>query len=473
MTHPGKPASILLLLLALTPATLAGGLPEEVSMGLMVYRDGSVSLHGFFNLTLPTPVYGSAWVAVEAAGNQTRFQLHGGATQMWLSKSTGTSSGHLRLELGLESAPSGSVVETRGWLSLVLKEKFNGVLIDVALNLSNLASRYDPVKRVLNVSGELDISGYCLTSIMNMSAAVEVIGLEHFLPLLVSRLNLTGAVSLNLSSRAEGEVGVLYFKADVDVGRLINRLPSNLTPLIDILVPPYSSSIHGLFEASANESSITVSVDFNGSVGEDVNRLIDRVGSLAQLLSNTLPHLIPHVIVGGPDYTLNIVVFPSPMVSMLKPPNSTTSFLNLLMEFSKAFRILDSKGSITAVFEGGVVRVEFNTPRIVGRNATSPTETLKALHDFIYQAYASLPQAMGAKTPVGKTLTFRVEAEPGVVVELNGTQVGEVALDDLPNLQVSTHSQADTAMLALALGTGAVVAIFGVLIILRRKSEKE
>jgi hypothetical protein len=145
------------------------------------------------------------------------------------------------------------------------------------------------------------------------------------------------------------------------------------------------------------------------------------------------------------------------MVSMLKPPNSTTSFLNLLMEFSKAFRILDSKGSITAVFEGGVVRVEFNTPRIVGRNATSPTETLKALHDFIYQAYASLPQAMGAKTPVGKTLTFRVEAEPGVVVELNGTQVSQVALDDLPNLQVSTQTQSSTAVIALAVGVAVVL----------------
>jgi hypothetical protein len=472
MTHYGKLASTLLLLLALTPATLAGGLPEEVSMGLMVYRDGSVSLHGSFNLTLPTPVYGSAWVAVEVAGNQTSFQLQGNITQMWLNKSTGTSSGHLRLELSVESAPSGSVVETRGWLSLVLKERFNGVLIDVALNLSNLASRYDPVKRVLNVSGEIDISGYCLASIMNMSAAAEVIILEDLLPSLVSRLNLTDAVSLNLSSTAQGEVGVLYFKADVDVGRLINRPPSNLTPLIDILVPPYSSSIHGLLEASANESSISVSVDFNGSVGEDVNRLIARFGSLAELLSKTLPRLIPHVIVGGPDFTLNIVVFPSPMVSMLKLPNSTTSFLNLLMGFSRAFRILDSEGSITAVFEGEVVRVEFNTPRIVGWNATSTTETLKALHDFIYQAYASLPQAMGAKTPVGKTLTFRVEAEPGVVVELNGTQVSEVALDDLPNLQVSTQAQANTTVVALGVGVVAVLTGLTAFLLLWRRHRK-
>jgi hypothetical protein len=447
MTHYKKPASILLLLLALTPATLAGGLPEEVSMGLMVYRDGSVSLHGSFNLTPPTPVYGSLWAGVEAAGGETSLELHGNITLVGLNKPNGISSGYFRLEVSVESTPSGSIVETRGWLSLVLKYKGGDALIDIALNLSNLASRYDSARRVLNISGELDVSGYYYTSFMKISADMIVVTLDQSLPTLLSRLNLTDAVSLTHSSKTQDGVGVLYFKADIDLDRLAEKPASNITVLTSYLAYPYSSSAHGLIEASSNGSSATLNIDLKETVRGDVNGLLNRTSSLTGLLTNTY----------------------SPLAQL---PNPTTGLFNLLMEFSRAFRILDSKGNITAVFEGGVVRVEFNTPRIVGWNATSATETLKALHDFIYQAYASLPQAMGAKTPVGRTLTFRVEAEPGVVVELNGTQVSEVALDDLPNLQVSTQAQANTAMLALAVGVVAVLTGLTAFLLLWRRHRK-
>ena len=447
MTHYGKPASILLLLLALALATLSGGLPEEVSMGLMVYRDGSVSLHGSFNLTPPMPVYGSGWVAVEAAGGQTSLELNGNITLVGLNKPNGISSGYFRLEVSAESTPSGSIVETSGWLSLVLKYKGGDALIDIALNLSNLASRYDSVRRVLNISGELDVSGYYHTSFMKISADMIVVNLEHFLSLLLSRLNLTDAVSLSLSSKTQDGVGVLYFKADVDLNRLAEKAASNITVLTSYLAYPYSSSVHGLIEASSNGSSVTLNIDLKETARGDVNGLLNRTSSLTGLLSNTY----------------------SPLAQL---PNPTTGFFNLLREFSNNFKILDSKGNITAVFEGGVVRVEFNTPRIVGWNATSPTETLKALHDFIYQAYASLPQAMGAKTPVGRTLKFRVEAEPGVVVELNGTQVSEVALDDLPNLQVSTQTQSSTAVIAIAVGVVAVLTGLTAFLLLWRKQRK-
>jgi hypothetical protein len=447
MTHYKKLAFTLLLLLALAPATLAGGLPEEVSMGLMVYRDGSVSLHGSFNLTPPTPVYGSARVAVEAAGGETSLELHGNITLVGLNKPNGISSGYFRLEVSVESTPSGSIVETRSWLSLVLKYKGGDALIDIALNLSNLASRYDSARRVLNISGELDVSGYYYTPFMKISADMIVVTLDQSLPTLLSRLNLTDAVSLSHSSKTQDGVGVLYFKADVDFGRLAEKAASNITVLTSYLAYPYSSSAHGLIEASSNGSSVTLNIDLKETVRGDVNGLLNRTSSLTGLLTNTY----------------------SPLAQL---PNPTAGLFNLLMEFSRAFRILDSKGSITAVFEGGVVRVEFNTPRIVGWNATSPTETLKALHDFIYQAYASLPQAMGAKTPVGRTLTFRVEAEPGVVVELNGTQVSEVALDDLPNLQVSTQAQANTAMLALAVGVAVVLTGLTASLLLWRRHRK-
>jgi hypothetical protein len=192
---------------------------------------------------------------------------------------------------------------------------------------------------------------------------------------------------------------------------------------------------------------VTLNIDLKETVRGDVNGLLNRTSSLTGLLTNTY----------------------SPLAQL---PNPTTGFFNLLREFSNNFKILDSKGSITAVFEGGVVRVEFNTPRIVGWNATSPTETLKALHDFIYQAYASLPQAMGAKTLVGRTLTFRVEAEPGVVVELNETQVSEVALDDLPSLQVSTQAQSSTAVGALAVGVVAVLTGLTAFLLLWRRHRK-
>jgi hypothetical protein len=447
MTHYKKLAFTLLLLLALAPATLAGGLPEEVSMGLMVYRDGSVSLHGSFNLTPPTPVYGSLWAGVEAAGGETSLELHGNITLVGLNKPNGISSGYFRLEVSVESTPSGSIVETRSWLSLVLKYKGGDALIDMALNLSNLASRYDSARRVLNISGELDVSGYYYTPFMNISADMIVVTLDQSLPALLSRLNLTDAVSLSHSSKTQDGVGVLYFKADVDFGRLAEKAASNITVLTSYLAYPYSSSAHGLIEASSNGSSVTLNIDLKETVRGDVNGLLNRISSLTGLLTNTY----------------------SPLAQL---PNPTAGLFNLLMEFSRAFRILDSKGNITAVFEGGVVRVEFNTPRILGRNATSPTETLKALHDFIYQAYASLPQAMGAKTPVGRTLTFRVEAEPGVVVELNGTQVSEVALDDLPNLQVSTQAQAGTAVVALAVGVAVVLTGLTASLLLWRRHRK-
>jgi len=447
MTHYKKLAFTLLLLLALAPATLVGGLPEEVSMGLMVYRDGSVSLNGSFNLTPPTPVYGSGWAAVEATGGETSLELHGNITLVGLNKPNGISSGYFRLEVSVESTPSGSIVETRGWLSLVLKYKGGDALIDIALNLSNLASRYDSARRVLNISGELDVSGYYHTPFMKISADMIVVNLGQSLPTLLSRLNLTDAVSLTYSSITQDGVGVLYFKADVDLDRLAEKAGSNITVLTSYLSYPYSSSAHGLIEASSNGSSVTLNIDLKETVRGDVNGLLSRTIYLTGLLANTY----------------------SPLAQL---PNPTTGFFNLFREFSNNFKILDSKGNITAVFEGGVVRVEFNTPRIVGRNATSPTETMKALHDFIYQAYASLPQAVGAKTPVGKTLTFRVEAEPGVVVELNGTQVSEVALDDLPNLQVSTQTQSSTAVTALAVGVVAVLTGLTAFLLLWRRHRK-
>jgi len=55
------------------------------------------------------------------------------------------------------------------------------------------------------------------------------------------------------------------------------------------------------------------------------------------------------------------------------------------------------------------------------------------------------------------------------VVELNGTQVSEVALDDLPNLQVSTQTQAGTAVTALAVGVAVVLTGLTAGILLRRR----
>lgn len=118
-------------------------------------------------------------------------------------------------------------------------------------------------------------------------------------------------------------------------------------------------------------------------------------------------------------------------------------------EFVKNFEVMPSETvwRVTGNFTSGMA--ELRTPKIVKKGASSPAETVIALHGFISRVpdvVASIERTyFGQNTPVSNLFRKAVEqlmntttlivAEENVKVLKNGEDVREAAFKDLPNLE--------------------------------------
>jgi hypothetical protein len=130
------------------------------------------------------------------------------------------------------------------------------------------------------------------------------------------------------------------------------------------------------------------------------------------------------------------------------------SILGLIKEFTDNFNILKSRGVLVLELSDEFLTLNVSTPRLIKRDSRSPGDTLLALYDIAAKAQRELKAETLLDTIV------ELVPEKGVKIALNGTEVQQVKIRDIPDLEVTSTQDLGSQLLQLII----VVSVLFVLV---------
>ncbi len=130
------------------------------------------------------------------------------------------------------------------------------------------------------------------------------------------------------------------------------------------------------------------------------------------------------------------------------------SILGLIKEFTDNFNILKSRGVLVLELSDEFLTLNVSTPRLIKRDSRSPGDTLLALYDIAAKAQRELKAETLLDTVV------ELVPEKGVKIALNGTEVQQVKIRDIPDLEVTSTQDLGSQLLQLII----VVSVLFVLV---------
>ncbi|MEM0004921.1 MAG: hypothetical protein QXE10_03675 [Desulfurococcaceae archaeon] len=130
------------------------------------------------------------------------------------------------------------------------------------------------------------------------------------------------------------------------------------------------------------------------------------------------------------------------------------SILGLIKEFTDNFNILKSRGVLVLELSDEFLTLNVSTPRLIKRDSRSPGDTLLALYDIVAKAQRELKAETLLDTVV------ELVPEKGVKIALNGTEVQQVKIRDIPDLEVTSTQDLGSQLLQLII----VVSVLFVLV---------
>jgi len=130
------------------------------------------------------------------------------------------------------------------------------------------------------------------------------------------------------------------------------------------------------------------------------------------------------------------------------------SILGLIKEFTDNFNILKSRGVLVLELSDEFLTLNVSTPRLIKRDSRSPGDTLLALYDIA----AKTQRELKAETLLDTIV--ELVPEKGVKIALNGTEVQQVKIRDIPDLEVTSTQDLGSQLLQLII----VVSVLFVLV---------
>jgi len=432
--------SLIALLLAITPLIT---ISEEISqyITLEVYADGCVSvtarLETVQNTSIPGYLLANATMIVESS----RFAYEG-FLEFYQPATVGQSTMpfYLFIEGSIETQPVGENIASTGWIKFIARGGTPGNTVDISVNATRVNSTYYTGNQTITASGRVEASGYIEIGSQRMDVSVLIPMLLFQIQSYLSMSNMSRYVKLETSQSISGGVAVVDFNAMVDLAGLYSMQGINKSSaLINYtnIVKPHSSQLYLKLIVSSNSTGASASLVIRGVEEVNVNEYLVQLAKLYEYYLNATSQ-IPNPFITQPQAT--------PI-----PSTATLNASRLVNRFDELFEIRGSVSTIKLSASGNKVELEYKSPKIIKKGATSPKETLIALYDYVKEVNSTIPQeiSLGPGAPIIKPSTItpakiKIQSSQGVKVYLHGEEPSEVLFDDLPNLEVVVEATPTT-----------------------------
>jgi hypothetical protein len=308
------------------------------------------------------------------------------------------------------------------------------------VNATRVNSTYYTGNQTITASGRVEASGYIEIGSQRMDVSVLIPMLLFQIQSFLSMSNMSRYVKLETSQSISGGVAVVDFNVTVDLAGLYSMQGINMSSaLINAtdIIKPHSSQLYLKLIVSSNSTGTSASLVIRGVEEVNVNEYIVQLAKLYEYYLNATSQ-IPTPFITQPQATLI-------------PSTVTLNASRLVNRFNELFEIRGSVSTIKLSAGGNRVELEYKSPKIIKKGATSPKETLIALHDYVKEVNSTIPQeiSLGPGAPIIKLSTItpakiKIQSSQGVKVYLRGEAPSEVLFDDLPNLEVVVEATPTT-----------------------------
>jgi len=376
---------------------------------LKVYSDNSVEIMGSY--TVPSTVYGEVLFEVRAEGGKTTASLQMSGEQ------TGIVDTNTSLDIDFEQQIVDSIIKVIITLSLDMRDN-SGWLI--ASTEPNIVIEVDKESLVMHIEGKVKLeAGGEATQVYAVLTMLNKPFIEHGL----NQRGITWVKIERLSTNVSDSVGYIDFSVDIEIGEALEQTNTSIEEFKAVL-DKSSYPVSGGLEMSITSEGI--SVEFSTAIEKDINDVLESIAGLYSTIEET-----------GVSEQIQYVPTPAPLPST----QSFSPIFTMANEFCERFEIRSSEGYVhIKPSENGTAVIEYKTPKIVKKGATSPADTIREVYDFAMWVNEELGHY--SPIPLGDVAekTVRVEGE-GVEVTLNGTEVSTVKFSDLPNLEATVEEQ--------------------------------
>ncbi len=398
-------ATYFLLLLLVIFATLAGG---SDLVEIYVYSDNSVVVKFTHTSILPTSsVHGELSVLLNIVG-VSDFTIEAYGSLNWSSREE-----HI-LELYVEFREDmceNSTCRALITVNMTTSSERGVLAISTTEPLVNLL---DTSSLQGTVQGKLLIKGTGVYE--DLIAALTKLNGESLLEYLILH-NISGILFEHFSTTTYN-IGVLVeFRLKIDIPRTLSLTEINLSAIKKLLRehPP----IGGWSRLYLRSSGGGLKFNLTSSSSIDINMYLELLHRAYSVICELVGEIT--------------IPYPLKVLFNFKP--DFTRFYRLLSIFSEKFNLTTSIGYINSTVSRGQLIVEVETPRIRGKNATTPIETLLALYEFSKEVSKEL------NYPVLLNSRVRLKPEPGLVALINNTEVTEITFSDIPRLEITTRRE--------------------------------
>jgi len=296
-----------------------------------------------------------------------------------------------------------------------------------ALNLSldplNYKLNINSLRGVLTGTVELSATGEG-TQIIESVSTLDKQVIEQFLGMAgITWVTVkTFTVEIEDSRKAR-----LVFELEVDESEFAGILGVNIESLREQYRTFPSMTGNVYYHINATGFYMEISLRVNKNINEHLNQLVNNVYNviLIQSALSRISTLLSPTGMGIPTASTE------PMLTMF----------TISRKFSENFNILSSRGSLVIELKENTLTVNLVTPRLIKKDAKTPTDTLLALYNLAVDMQNELGM-LGIEELLDIPVTLIPES--GVKITRDGVEVQQVTLRELTELEVITPTPTPT-----------------------------
>jgi hypothetical protein len=324
--------------------------------------------------------------------------------------------------------------------------KFNLSIWDDKNN--SLNATIDPLNYKLNITSLIGV----LSGVVELNAIGEAKEVYTTLAMLnkpiienyLAQSNITWIKINTLTTTISNEKARVEFEIEVDESKLAENLELNTTSIRELYKNTPSSTINTYLYFNITHIYTEFSIRVNSNINEQFKYTTNFYKEAYVKLEKTIFEILK---------SMGIQI----------STNNIKSILNILDEITNTFNIMKSRGELVVKIKDNTINLNITTPRLIKKDSKTPKDTLIALYNLAVRIQSELG--------VRELLDTIVELIPesGVKITRNGTEVQQVKLREIPELEVTTTTPILQTPLVITVGAIVILATIIIVIIKLKK----
>jgi hypothetical protein len=325
--------------------------------------------------------------------------------------------------------------------------KFNLSIWDDKNN--SLNATIDPLNYKLNITSLIGV----LSGVVELNAIGEAKEVYTTLAMLnkpiienyLAQSNITWIKINTLTTTISNEKARVEFEIEVDESKLAENLELNTTLIRELYKNTPSSTINTYLYFNITHIYTEFSIRVNSNINEQFKYTTNFYKEAYVKLEKTIFEILK---------SMGIQI----------STNNIKSILNILDEITNTFNIMKSRGELVVKIKDNTINLNITTPRLIKKDSKTPKDTLIALYNLAVRIQSELG--------VRELLDTIVELIPesGVKITRNGTEVQQVKLREIPELEVTTTTP--ILQTPLVITVGAIVILAAIIIVIIKLKKK-